>query len=74
MQTIHVALTTEEARAVTRACEFMLHCFEHDVRLALGVGRGETVIEIAALKIEGAIERQELGDRETLDNLARQVS
>ena len=69
MITVH--LTVHEARALTRAAEFLIDCFGPEVRSELGVGPGETVVEIAALKVESAIERQEFGDRLTIDTLAR---
>ncbi len=59
-QTIALELTVQEARALTRSAELLIDCFGPEVRSELGVGPGETVVEIAALKVEHAIERQEI--------------
>jgi hypothetical protein len=59
-QTIHVKLSVHEARALIAAAEFMMSVFGPDVRLELDVGPGETALELAALRVESAVERQEV--------------
>jgi len=58
--TIHVELTIHEARALARASELMMDCFGREVRAELGVGPGETPLEVAAQRLAWAIERQEV--------------
>jgi hypothetical protein len=57
---IRVELTAQEGRALIRAAELMMDCFGSEVRSELGVGPGETTLELAALRVESAIERQEV--------------
>ena len=59
-QEIVVALSLHEARALPRAAEFLMDCYGPEVRAQLGVGPGQTVVEIAGQKLESAIERQEV--------------
>ncbi len=59
-QTIHVELSVHEGRALVAAAELMMSAFGPDVRLALNLGPGETPLELAALRVESAIERQEV--------------
>jgi hypothetical protein len=59
-QTIHVKLSVHEARALIAAAELTMGVFGPDVRVELNVGPGETDLELAALRVESAIERQEV--------------
>lgn len=59
-QTILVALSVQEARALMRAAELLLDMFGPEIRSTLRVGPGESPTELAVLKVEAAIERQEV--------------
>ncbi len=58
-QAIQVKLSVHEARTLIAAAELMMCVFGPDVRSELNVGPGETDLELAALRLESAIERQE---------------
>ncbi len=60
VQTIHVELSVHEGRALIAAAELMMSVFGPEVRSELNVGPGETDLELAALRVESAIERQEV--------------
>jgi len=59
-QAIHVQLSVRQARALIAAAELMMSAFGPDVRAELDVGPGETDLEMAALRVESAIESQEV--------------
>jgi hypothetical protein len=59
-QTIHVELSVHEARALIAAADLMMNAFGPDVRSELNVRPGETNLELAALRMESAIESQEV--------------
>lgn len=59
-QTIHVELSVHEARTLIAAAELMMSAFGPDVHAALDIAPGETDLELAALRLESAIERQEV--------------
>jgi hypothetical protein len=58
--TIHVELSVHEARTLIAAAELMMSVFGPDVHAELDVAPGETDLELAALRLESAIERQEV--------------
>lgn len=59
-QRIHVELSVHQARALIAAAELMMSAFGPDVHVALDIAPGETDLELAALRLESAIERQEV--------------
>lgn len=59
-RTIHVTLSVHEARALTAAADLVISAFGRDVRSELNIDSGESNLELAALRVESALESQEV--------------